>query len=390
MDFKELLAPYMDEMLRCTRCGFCQAACPTYDALRMESAVARGKIQLLLSVLNGRLDLSPKLSYYVYRCLDCRLCQQTCLSGVHTDEIFEGARRWLAHVGALPAPLQALEQRVFASHNIAGEDNAHRTLWRENMNLEVPAGQPAEVVFFIGCVASLYPMVYSIPQAFVQVLQRAGVSFSALDGEEWCCGYPLISAGRDAGPLMEHNIAAVERLGARWLVTTCPSCYHTWKTIYPPTSFQVMHATELLAALIEEGRIRPAHPPTVRRAGDAAGPLRVTYHDPCDLGRKSGVYDAPRRVITALPGVELVEMSTHHALATCCGGGGNLESIDPELSAQIAGRRLAQAQRAKAEVLVTACQQCQRTLGMAARRQRVRMPVMDVAELLLSAMEEPA
>jgi heterodisulfide reductase subunit D len=222
------------------------------------------------------------------------------------------------------------------------------------------------------------------------VLQRAGVTFTTLGGEEWCCGYPLISAGRDVEPLIEHNIRAVEALGARWLITSCPSCYHTWKLKYPPASFQVVHATELLAALIDEGRIVPAHPPALRRAGDTAGPLRVTYHDPCDLGRKSGVYDAPRHVITSLPGVELVEMSTHHALATCCGGGGNLESIDPELSAQIAGRRLAQAQRVKAEVIVTACQQCQRTLGMAARRQRLRMPVMDVAELLLSTLEEPA
>lgn len=383
----------VDEMFRCVRCGFCQAACPVYDATRIEASVARGKIQLILGAWDGRLPLSERLAAYIYRCLGCQLCETTCLSGVNTEKIFVGARRWLSHTEVFPMPLQELRHRLQQSHNIAGEDNAHRALWRENLAFHVPAGEPAEVLFFVGCVAAFYPMVYGIPQAFVQVLERAGVHYAVLDGEEWCCGYPLISAGRvdDAAELMQHNMEAVQAAGARWLVTTCPSCYHTWKTEYPAGDFEVLHATELLAALLDEGRIRPAHPPRLRR-GPAfdpnAGPLRVTYHDPCDLGRKSGVYDAPRRILHAIPGIEFVEMPSHHALAMCCGGGGNLESLEGGLSAEIAARRLAEAQSVQAAVLTTACQQCQRTLGMAARRARLRLPVLDVVELLLASMEE--
>jgi Fe-S oxidoreductase len=138
--------------------------------------------------------------------------------------------------------------------------------------------------------------------------------------------------------------------------------------------------------LLEEGRIQPTHPPAIRRQADRNGPIRITYHDPCDLGRKGGIFDPPRQILARLPGVEFVEMPHNRADALCCGGGGNLESLENDLSAAIATRRLAEAQSVDAEVIVTACQQCQRTLGMAARRNRVRVPTMDIAQILLATL----
>jgi len=382
----EKLDPYVNEMLRCTRCGFCQAACPIYDELRTESSVARGKVQLIMAVKEGTLEPTETVVRYLYRCLDCRLCQQTCPGGVRTDEIFEGARKWMGAAGLTPAPLQALRERVAVSHNIAGEDNAHRQMWRENLPAASATEASAEVAFFTGCVSSLYPMVYGIPQAFVQLLERAGIGYATLAGEEWCCGYPLMAAGLPADDLIAHNLAAVEALGVSHLVATCPSCYKTWKTAYPTASFDVLHATQLLLELLEQRRIVPAHAPALPRKPGAEGPLRVTYHDPCDLGRKAGVYDPPRQILAMLPGVELVEMAANRALANCCGGGGNIESLEAGLSAAIADRRLAQAQEVGAEMIVTACQQCQRTLGMAARRNKARLPVLDVAQIVLATL----
>ncbi len=381
------LDPYLNEMLRCTRCGFCQAACPVYEELRTESSVARGKVQLIRAVKEGTLEPTETVARYLYRCLDCRLCQQTCPGGVHTDEIFEGGKRFLTAAGLLPTALGALQRRVDECHNIVGEDNANRLMWRENLPATCTPQGPCEIAFFTGCVASLFPMVYAIPQAFVQTLDHAGVGYVTLAGEEWCCGYPLLAAGLSADKLIEHNLAGIEGLGVRHLVAACPSCYKTWKSVYPKASFDILHSTELLLTLLNEGRIQPAHPPTISRKAGASGPLRVTYHDPCDLGRKAGVYDPPRAVIAKLPGVELVEMSANRALANCCGGGGNLESLEAELSAAIADRRLAQAQAVGAEVIVTACQQCQRTLSMAARRNKVRLPTIDVAQLVLATLE---
>jgi heterodisulfide reductase subunit D len=354
--------------------------------------VARGKVQLLLAINNGELDPTDTIARYLYRCLDCRLCQQTCPGGVRTDEIFAGARKWMAQTEWLPAPLRDLRQRVEASHNIAGEDNAHRAMWQENLEQPAALTEQADVVFFTGCVSALYPMVYGIPQSFVQLLAQAGVSYATMGGAEWCCGYPLLAAGADADALIAHNIEAVEALRPRWLVATCPSCHKTWKADYPDKSFDVLHSTELLLRLLEEGRIQPAHPPAIRRQAGRDGPIRVTYHDPCDLGRKGGIYDPPRQILSRLPGVEFVEMASNRANALCCGGGGNLESLEGDLSAAIATRRLAQAQRVDAEVIVTACQQCQRTLGMAARRDRVRIPTMDIAQIVLATLGngEPA
>lgn len=372
------LQQFREEMLRCNRCGYCQAACPIYDVLRREPMTARGRIQLLRAVTEGRLPLSDMLSRLVYCCTDCQSCRVSCPGGVHTEQISAAARQLLADTGYLPSSLAELEERVRASHNISGEPGESRLLWSENLATK-PDGlvgkQGAEVVLFTGCVSALYPMAYGILQDLVEILQAAEVDFTTLGGDEWCCGYPLLSAGLPVSDLVTHNLNAVKALGPKTLVTTCPSCYHMWRHHYSPDFVRVMHSTEFLADLVEEGRV-----PLERLE------MRVTYHDPCDLGRKSEVYDAPRQLIRAIPGVELVEMEDIRENAMCCGGGGNLESLDPDLSRAVAKRRLEQAQAVGAEAIISACQQCERTLSMAARREKVRIKVLDVVQLLRAAL----
>ncbi|HID86829.1 MAG TPA: (Fe-S)-binding protein, partial [Anaerolineae bacterium] len=164
--------------------------------------------------------------------------------------------------------------------------------------------------------------------------------------------------------------------GAGCVVMSCPSCYHTWKNHYPLEGVEVLHTVQFLLRLLEEGRIAPQ--------GEFA--RRVTYHDPCDLGRKSGLFEEPREILARIPGLTMVEMEAHRADALCCGGGGNLESVDAGLSAAVAARRLAQAKAVGAEVIVTACQQCKRTLMGAVRRERAHIEVLDVVELVWQAM----
>jgi len=297
---------------------------------------------------------------------------------VPTDEIFATAREVIADSEFFPATLAALGERVRTTHNISGEPGENRLLWAENLEVK-PEGligrEGAEVVLFTGCVAALYPMAYGIVQALVEILQAAEVDFTTLGPEEWCCGYPLLSAGLPVSELIEHNLDRVKAVGAKTLVTTCPSCYLMWQSHYPPCSCQILHSTEFLAELVEAGRM-PLHPLN----------MRVTYHDPCDLGRKSDIYDAPRRIIQAIPGLEFVEMDDHRENTLCCGGGGNLETLDAELSSEVAKLRLEQALAAGAEIIVSACQQCERTLTMAARREKVRIKVMDVVQLLRKAL----
>jgi Fe-S oxidoreductase len=251
----------------------------------------------------------------------------------------------------------------------------------------VPEGldrkEGAETVYFMGCVGAMYPRVYSVPQSLAQILDRVGENFTTLGGDEWCCGFPLEIAGmgKHAHALARHNVEAVRALGARRLVATCPSCYHTWAHEYPrildePLGFEVLHATELLAELIDANKIE-LHP--LEQV--------VTYHDPCDLGRTSGIYDAPRRIIQAIPGVQFVEMADNREMSLCCGGGGDAEMADPELTAAVAKRRIQQAQQTGASMLISACQQCNRTLAEAARKNRVRIRAMDITEMVWQAMQ---
>jgi heterodisulfide reductase subunit D len=170
---------------------------------------------------------------------------------------------------------------------------------------------------------------------------------------------------------------------AKTLVTTCPSCYHFWKHTYPTAleedlGLEVLHATEFLADLLEAGALplRDDLPDQV-----------VTYHDPCDLGRKSDVFEAPRRILAQIPGVTLVEMPENREGSHCCGGGGNLESFDPELSEAVAALRIRQAAETGAKTVLSACQQCERTLFSAARSERIRIRSKDIVELVLDAAE---
>jgi Fe-S oxidoreductase len=281
----------------------------------------------------------------------------------------------------------SLRDTVTSHYNISGDDNATRLIWCENLEedtLTFRDKRQAEVVFYVGCVASFYPMVYGIPQAMVQVMERAAVDFATLGGEEWCCGYPLFTAGMEApvAELMAHNVDRVRQMGAKMLVTTCPSCHYTWSHLYPlydssPLGFEVFHASQYLARLMEERQLKLG---SFEQA--------VTYHDPCDLGRKSGIYDPPRQVIEGIPGIEFREMDATRQEALCCGGGGDVQIVDQNVTADVANRRLSQAQQTGARVILSACQQCKRTLMAATRRQRVRVRVMDLAELVWRVMED--
>lgn len=376
-----------DDYLHCIRCGQCLVVCPTYRLTLNETDSPRARVALLRALREGLLERpTDQTAAQFFRCLLCGACTFTCPSGVTVDRILELTRGEMASLGLLPQPLAALNARIRESHNISAEPPESRLLWASNMPAP-PTGigrQQAEVVYFVGCVGALFPRSYGIPQSFVQILEGAGVDYALLGTEEWCCGYPLAINGdlEGAREMMRHNLEAVRATGARVLVTTCPSCFHFWKHTYPVAlgedlGLEVRHATEFLADLLEAGRIplRDDLPEQV-----------VTYHDPCDLGRRSGVFDAPRRILRAIPGVTLVEMAENQGGSHCCGGGGNLESFNPDLGRAIAARRIRQAAETGASVVVSACQQCERTLTNAARAERLRLRVKDVTEILLETL----
>jgi len=283
-------------------------------------------------------------------------------------------------MGHFPEAARRMKGNVLKAHNVSGDENEGRAEWLEFLD-ELPDHQyqkeKAEVAFFVGCVASFFPLVQKIPLAFVGILNKAEVDFTLLGGEEWCCGFPLIGAGmkKEAEVLMQHNLEIVKEKGVKGLVFVCPSCYHTWMEEYR-TEVKIFHSTQFIKKLIDEGKV------TFREKKG-----RVTYHDPCDLGRASGVYEAPREILRAIPGVELVEMAENREQCKCCGGGGNLEMVDPELSAALAQEKINQIQATGADTVITACQQCVRTILTTARRKEIPINAMDITEFVLKNMK---
>ncbi|HNS50904.1 MAG TPA: heterodisulfide reductase-related iron-sulfur binding cluster [Anaerolineae bacterium] len=380
---QETAADYAN-LSRCIGCLVCDDTCPVLSA-RREDAFP-GPAWLPTSLSSG-IGVEERRAGQAFRCLLCGACAVACPSGVTTDRFLELARQRVAERDLLPQPLAALDGRIEQSHNISGEPNEGRLLWAGNL-AHPPLGigrRHAEVVYFVGCVSSLFPRSYSVAQSFVQILDRADIGYALLGEEEWCCGYPMAVSGEleRAREMMRHNLEAVRATGARYLVSTCPSCYHFWKHVYPEIlgeelGFTPVHSTQYLASLLENGKL-PLRDGLPRQV--------VTYHDPCDLGRKGGEYDAPRRILARLPGVELREMPENREHSLCCGGGGNLETVDAELGGAVARTRVRQAVDTGAETIVSACQQCERTLSRSVRAERVRIRVKDIGEMVLDALE---
>jgi heterodisulfide reductase subunit D len=381
MDRGDLKEQFYDEVAKCNRCGFCLAVCPIYSIKGKESATPRGKNAILRAVIEGKIDWTPEIEESLFRCTGCRLCTQTCFPAVETNRGVLAGRQCLTNTGRSPEGVQRLVNSLENNFNISLESNAHRSMWMDFLD-EIPKEmvqkEKAQVVYFVGCVASFFPLVHKIPQAFVRILSKAGIDFTILGGEEWCCGFPLIQSGmpEKADKLMRHNREKVKEVGARTIVFACPSCYHTWKESYN-LDMELLHSTQFLERLIREGKI----------VFQKEYPKTVTYHDPCDLGRNSGVYEAPRAVLKQVPGLKLVDLEGNRQLSVCCGGGGDLEMIDPELSAAIARRKVDEIQRTGADEVVTSCQQCVRTISGYVRKQKIKLKVKDIIEVVWGAME---
>lgn len=382
----DLVAEYAK---KCVRCGQCRSVCPIFFEMRTEGFSPRARVFLAELVHRACKEepgqsagqsragdpepgeLIDKAWERMLSCLLCHGCSADCPSGVPVDDIVVAARKEYMGCRGKPAAIERLDRRLRETHNVAGDANENRLLWMEGLDLvdQVPhvavsGGAPVPLVYFMGCVSSLYPGAYGIPRALTRIMNRAGIKLAVLGGEEWCCGYPLALLGlqEEAEQMARHNVEKVKSLGAQRVLTSCPSCYYTWKRLgkQAGTELEVIHYTSLLHEIVAAGRVELGSREVV-----------ATYHDPCDLGRKCGVYDPPRELLARIPGLALKDMANSRQNARCCGGGGNLEMNNPDLSARIARSRLAQAADTGATLIVTACQQCARTLTRAAQKTRV-------------------
>jgi len=379
----------------CVKCGSCVGVCQVYSQMQQLETTMGGVFANLKSIIRkahglpgfffGSTKTEGMLKDYSdqsYHCTLCGRCATVCPAFIDTQELRIAARGFMVKKGVYPNVFNRLSESLNSVHNILGEPNEDRPMWAQGLG-EVPKNlfqkETAKVVYFVGCVASFFPMTKKIPQSFVQILEKAGVDFTILGGEEWCCGWPLIAAGmkKDAEVLMRHNFDKVKEKGGEAVVFTCPSCYHIW-TEHCKTDVEIFHSTQFIQKLIEDGKI-----------SFKEKIMKVTYHDPCDLGRASGVYEAPRKILRAIPGLELVEMEGNREQCKCCGGGGDLEMVRPDLAIAMAQAKIEEIKATGADMVVSACQQCIRTLLTASRKKKIPISAMDITELVLKNMKTP-
>ena len=363
-----------------------------------ELSFSRGRMNVLKSILEGQIPLSKELAQWVYECSECGNCTEVChmsqneyvilptCQWIDHVKVWDALRKDLVEAGLAPIERhsQLVEYMINDSmKNPYNEDKEKKFEWIK----EFPEiKEKGEFVFFGGCTIPLRQQ--DTLKSMMRILNAAGKEI-AFSKDEWCCGSIALRIG-DEQPIYDfihHNIETFKNLGAKTVFTACAGCYRTWKKDYPELlgeelPFEVKHITEILVELLKNNEI-PFKSYEVE-------PIKVTYHDPCHLGRHMGLYDIPRELISKIPGIELIEMKRIKQNAWCCGAGGGVKSQFPELALDIAKERVKEAIETGAAILTTSCPFCIGNLNDAYNSldsaDKEKIKVTDILDLVASKL----
>lgn len=371
------------EIMTCSQCGFCAVSCPTYAAMGREGLNARGREAMSFGLLNGSEEPSTEMADLLYRCTMCDNCSANCPAGVKTSKVVQAARERLYKAGKSPEAFNIAFRSMREHGNPFMEPVAKRT---DIFDAIPPLTDATEVVYWPGCVSSYQEL--KIVPATVKVLDALGVKWTALGQDEGCCGYlAWVTGATDVlEELVAKNMERFKAVGDRPIVTTCPGCAKAFRDVYPKhggSGLTVLHSTEYFAGLIARGRVDFA---------EDGKPMRVAYHDPCDLGRHLGVFEPPREILKAIPGIELVEFAHNRQRAKCCGAGGGMKGLDLDLSNTLADNRVLSAGDLGVDAVVSACASCKQNLNQAVarlkkdKRLEKKIKIMDFMELLAKSV----
>ncbi|MBU4173706.1 MAG: (Fe-S)-binding protein [Actinobacteria bacterium] len=365
-----------EKVRSCIQCGTCTASCPV--AFKSELS-PREILRMVLIGESGEI-LRPEVLYY---CSACYSCAVRCPMGIRLTELVNLLRDIMVERGEGPLPPQTeMVKSVDNYDNPWLLPRAQRDRWARKLDTrpKVLPRKKAKMLYYPGCTAAYLPNMQRVALATAEVLERAGVDFGIMGREEVCCGSTAMRVGvrKTFIAQVEKNTARINALGVDSVVTACAGCFGIMKHEYPRVAElqpEVLHISEVIARLVEEGELEPG-PIT---------PRVVTYHDPCHLARHGGVVSEPRKVIEAIPGLELVEMARTGLNSRCCGGGGGLRTGHAGMAVGIASLRQREAEETGAELLVTCCPFCEQNLSDAGE-QDGGLPVIDLVELVLESM----
>lgn len=348
----------------CAQCGYCVDECDQYYGRGWESQSPRGKWRLLKMVADGETRLTQHDVDTFIACTTCEICNEKCQLELPIEPSWFKLRGQLVQdegFRSLPA-FHIMEASAKKERNIWAYYSQDRDAWVPD-DVRAQIKDQSEIAFFPGCTASLVEK--DIAESTARLLQKAGVEFTYLGKEEACCGIPMLMAGRwdTFEEIMDHNIEAMQRHGATTIITSCPACRLVWDTFYrrwtedrgKPYLFKTKHYSEVIAEKIAEGSF----------VLDKELSGNITYHDPCHMGRASGIYEEPRALLQAIPGIQYRDMKYNRESAHCCGSVMSLVA-DPDAAGRIGKVRLDDACEVGADTIITACPCCRVQLQVAA------------------------
>ena len=348
-DYKEIVDVIKesggDAFKRCFQCGLCDTVCP-WNRVRTFS--------MRKIVRQATFGMTEIESEDIWRCTTCGRCPQRCPRDVQQIESGIALRKIATEYGVFPTavkPIRGISGSLIGEGNPLSEERKNRGKWTEGLSVKT-FEEGMDVLYFPGCYPSYDPRLKKVARATATILNKAGVDYGILGAKENCCGESIRKTGDEElfKRLARENIKAFVDAGVKKILVNSPHCYHTFKNEYPQfmVDFEVVHITQFLNELISDGRLE--------LTGDLG--KKITWHDPCYLGRHNGVYDEPRNVLKAVSGVEFGELPEAFQDSLCCGGGGGRIWMETPKGERFCDIRVEQAVGVGAEVLVTACPYC--------------------------------
>lgn len=380
---------YNTQVHRCFNCGYCKFSgdysefnCPSYVRFRLDTFSTSGRLWLIYAWLKGEVEWSEHLGEILYTCVTCKNCTEQCVMRFSSDIVdwIIAARRDMMEKekGRIPSRVGAFLQDIYRVGNPLKARQA-RGAWADGIKRYQPDD---EYLLYVGCLGSFDDLAQEMARSLAEVMRRLGISFGVLGDEERCCGNEVYTLGEATlfEMLAAENVRRWKELKVEKVIALSPHSYNAIKNLYPDVrDLEVMHYSQFLLEHMRQ--LRPAL---------SGIETRVTYHDPCYLGRYNQIYDPPREVLSAIPGLELVEMPRVRENAFCCGGGSGNFAMDLLGESRESPNRLRvrEACSTGANTLAVCCPSCLTMLSSAVKSEGLdeQIVVTDVAQLVRNAL----
>ncbi len=396
-DFEHLSWKQILDSYSCTECGRCTAACPAANTgkalspkriMEMIRYRTEEKAPLMLKKVENNEVLEKTLIHNyitdeeIWACTTCNACVYECpVANEHIDSIVDMRRNLVLMESSFPAELNPVFKNLETNFNPWAFTSQDRANWAEGMGVKTMAEDPeGEILFWVGCAGSFDARYQKVTKALAKLMQIANINFRILGNEEKCNGDTARRLGNEylAQSLMQENVEILNNYNVKKIVTACPHCFHSLKNEYPQFggNFEVIHHTELIAGLLNDGKIRMHNAPLNEK---------VTYHDSCYLGRYNGIIEEPRSILERVNGLELVEMERNKDKGFCCGAGGGRMFLEETEGTRINVNRTEEAVKTEASTIASACPFCMTMMtdGLKTLDKSDSIEVKDIAEIVL-------